>query len=79
MDTTQKTSSFSQALLWFGAAVSIAEILTGALLAPLGFAKGFFAILLGHVIGCTVLYFAGLIGAKSELSAIESTRISFGK
>jgi putative hydroxymethylpyrimidine transporter CytX len=79
MNTTEKTSSFSQALLWFGAAVSIAEILTGALFAPLGLVKGFLAILLGHVIGCTVLYFAGLIGAKSGLSAIESTRISFGK
>jgi putative hydroxymethylpyrimidine transporter CytX len=79
MDNTQKTSSSSQGLLWFGAAVSIAEILTGALLAPLGFWNGFLAILLGHVIGCIVLYFTGLIGAKSELSAIESTRISFGK
>jgi purine-cytosine permease-like protein len=77
MNETQKTSSFSQALLWFGAAVSIAEILTGALLAPLGLAKGFLAILLGHVIGCTVFYFAGLIGAKSGLSAIETTRLSF--
>jgi putative hydroxymethylpyrimidine transporter CytX len=79
MNETQKTSSFSQALLWFGAAVSIAEILTGALLAPLGLAKGFLAILLGHVIGCIVFYFAGLIGAKSGLSAIETTRLSFGK
>ena len=33
----EKVSTFSQMLLWFGAAVSIAEILTGALLAPLGF------------------------------------------
>jgi putative hydroxymethylpyrimidine transporter CytX len=79
MDSTERTSSLSQALLWFGAAVSIAEILTGALLAPLGLVKGFLAILFGHVIGCIVLYFAGLIGAKSGLSAIESTRISFGK
>ncbi len=79
MDNTQKTSSFSQGLLWFGAAVSIAEILTGALLAPLGFWNGLLAILVGHLIGCAVLYFTGLIGAKSKLSAIESTRISFGK
>ncbi len=79
MDNTQKTSSFSQGLLWFGAAVSIAEILTGALLAPLGFWNGLLAILTGHIIGCAILYFTGLIGARSELSAIESTRISFGK
>lgn len=29
----EQTTSFSQVLLWFGAAVSIAEILTGALIA----------------------------------------------
>ena len=37
------------------------------------------AILIGHLIGCAVLFFTGFIGAKSGLSAIESTRISFGK
>ncbi len=79
METQNKSSNASGALLWFGAAVSLAEILTGALIAPLGFGKGFAAIFLGHVIGCVILYFAGLIGAKSKLPAIESTKISFGK
>ena len=45
-----KTSVFSNGLLWFGAGISIAEILTGMLLAPLGLAKGLLAILIGHVI-----------------------------
>jgi purine-cytosine permease-like protein len=35
-EENQKVSTFSQILLWFGAAISIAEIITGALLAPLG-------------------------------------------
>ncbi len=74
-----KVSTFSQVLLWFGAAVSIAEILTGAFIAPLGLTKGIFAILLGHVIGAIILFLAGLIGAKSGLSAAWSVRISFGK
>ncbi len=78
-NTQTKTTSLSQALLWFGAAVSIAEILTGAIIAPLGLANGTLAILLGHIIGCAIFYFTGLIGAKSKLPAIESTRISFGK
>lgn len=77
MDT--KTSNFSQFLLWFGAAVSIAEILTGAIIAPLGLTNGILAIILGHIIGGVIFYFTGLIGAKSKLPAIESTRISFGK
>ncbi|HCC01111.1 MAG TPA: putative hydroxymethylpyrimidine transporter CytX, partial [Ruminococcaceae bacterium] len=43
-----KTSLCANGLIWFGAALSIAEILTGTLLAPLGFAKGLLAILIGH-------------------------------
>ena len=75
----EKVSTFSQMLLWFGAAVSIAEILTGALLAPLGFERGMGAILAGHVIGAALLLRAGLIGAQSGLSAARSVRISFGR
>lgn len=79
MEQTKKVTNYSQALLWLGAAISLAEILTGALIAPLGFGRGFFAILTGHIIGCAIIYYAGLIGAQTKLSAIESTRISFGK
>ena len=75
----EKVSTFSQMLLWFGAAVSIAEILTGALLASLGFERGMGAILAGHVIGAALLLPAGLIGAQSGLSAARSVRISFGR
>lgn len=80
MDTKEiKTSTFSQVLLWFGAAVSISELMTGALLAPLGLGQGVLAILVGHVIGMFILIPAGLIGSKSRLSWAESTRISFSK
>ena len=73
-----KTSVFSNGLLWFGAGISIAEILTGMLLAPLGFAKAFAAIILGHLIGGVVMYLAGLIGGRTGGSAMETVRISFG-
>lgn len=73
------TSVWHNSLIWFGAAVSIAEILTGTLLAPLGFAKGMLAIVLGHVIGCLLLYAAGLIGAKTKKSAMETVKRSFGE
>ena len=73
-----KTSLLSNGLIWFGAAVSIAEILTGTLLAPLGFAKGIMAILLGHIIGCALMYGAGLIGARTGKTAMETVKISFG-
>jgi putative hydroxymethylpyrimidine transporter CytX len=72
-------STFSQGLIWFGAAVSIAEILTGTFIAPLGFKKGLAAILLGHLIGCSLFYLAGLIGAKTERSSMETVKMSFGE
>ena len=74
----RRTSVFENGLIWFGAAVSIAEILTGTYFAPLGFAKGLLAILIGHVIGCTMLFFAGLMGGKMRKSAMETAKMSFG-
>ena len=59
--------------------MSIAEILTGTLIAPIGFQKGLIAILLGHFIGGVLMYFAGIIGAKTEKSAMETVKISFGE
>ena len=60
------TSIFENGLIWFGAAVSIAEILTGTYFAPLGFQKGLAAIIVGHIIGCMMFFLAGLIGAWLE-------------
>lgn len=73
------TSVFSNSLIWFGAGISIAEILTGSYFAPLGFSKGIVAILIGHAIGCALFFFTGYIGALSKKSSMETTRISFGK
>ena len=70
--------SFGLFALWFGAAISMAEIFTGGLLAPLGFSDGVKAIIIGHLIGGVIMLLAGAIGAKSGLPAIMSTRISFG-
>ena len=74
-----KTSLLSNGLIWFGAAVSLAEILTGTLIAPLGFARGMSAIVLGHIIGCVLLFLAGVIGGKTEKSAMETVKMSFGE
>ena len=74
----KRTSVFENGLIWFGAAVSIAEILTGTYFAPLGFTKGLLAVLIGHIIGCTMLFFAGLIGGKIRKSAMETAKMSFG-
>lgn len=75
----KKTSTFQNGLIWFGAGVSIAEILTGTYFAPLGMGKGILAIVIGHVIGCALFFFAGLIGGRTGLSAMETVKLSFGK
>ncbi|MCX7950713.1 MAG: putative hydroxymethylpyrimidine transporter CytX [Clostridiales bacterium] len=64
--------------LWFGAAVSVAEIMAGALIGPLGIKKGIAAILLGHLIGCLILGLTGIIGQEKEMTAMETVSLSFG-
>lgn len=75
----KRTSVFSNGLIWFGAGVSLAEILTGTYFAPLGFGKAMAAILLGHLIGGLMMFAAGMIGAKERKSAMETVKMSFGE
>lgn len=78
-EKSNNLTSFSFMTLWFGAAVSVAEIFTGGLIAPLGFTKGLLAITLGHIIGTSILVCGGIIGTKERIPALMSTRISFGR
>lgn len=78
-DMDVKLSSLSFFTLWFGAAISIAEIFSGGLIAPLGFKKGVLAILIGHFLGTLIFVLGGIIGSKEKISAISSTEESFGK
>lgn len=75
----RRTSLFENGMIWFGAGISIAEILTGTYLAPLGFGAGMAAILIGHLIGCALMFLAGIIGARQRRSSMEAARMSFGK
>jgi putative hydroxymethylpyrimidine transporter CytX len=65
--------------LWSGAAISLAEIMTGSLIAPIGLAKGIAVILIGHLIGCLILSATGLIGYEKSSSSLKSSRLAFGK
>ncbi len=75
----KKMTTFQSGLVWFGAGVSIAEILTGTYFVPLGFGKGLAAILLGHVIGGLMMFCAGIIGGRTGKSAMETVKMSFGQ
>ena len=75
--TSTNNSSFNVSLIWFGTAVSVAEIMTGTFLAPLGMKDGFLAILVGHVIGGIILYLAGIINVAVLLKALIYLLVSW--
>lgn len=75
----KRTSVFSNGLIWFGAGVSLAEILTGTYFAPLGFGRAMLAIIIGHLIGGIMMFAAGMIGAKERRSSMETVKMSFGE
>ncbi|BEU86894.1 putative hydroxymethylpyrimidine transporter CytX [Selenomonas sp. TAMA-11512] len=75
---SESTSLLTNALLWFGAGVSLAEILTGTYLAGMELSSAVLAIVLGHIIGGVLLFFSGLIGAREKLAAMDTVKGSFG-
>lgn len=73
------TSLFENGLIWFGAAISVAEIQTGISFAQLGFKTGLRAIFTGHLIGCILLFLCGIVGGQRRQSAMETVKLSFGE
>lgn len=68
-----KNTSWQTSLIWFGAAISVAEIEAGRAIGANGF-----ALLLGHLLGGVVLFAAALIGARMRQGAMETTSSAFG-
>jgi putative hydroxymethylpyrimidine transporter CytX len=66
-------------LLWLGAAISISEIYTGGLLAPLGLARGIAVILAGHLIGTGLLAFGSWVSFSRKENAMDSAAFSLGR
>lgn len=79
MISDKKIGGLSLCTLWFGASVSLAEIMTGSLIAPLGLKNGIAVILLGHLIGCLILVLTGVIGFKEKKPSLLSSRLSLGR
>ena len=70
----KKTSVFASGVLWFGAAISIAEIEAGC-----SIGGNWAALIAGHLLGGFMLYAAGLLGATSGKNAMETTTATFGR
>lgn len=78
-ETKSGTSLFANGLIWFGAGVSLAEIHAGTAYGGMEWKTAITAILLGHFIGGILLFLAGLMGARSKKSSMETVRNSFGR
>ncbi len=79
MQNQRSYAWFPLCLLWFGAAMSVAEIQTGGLLASADPGPGLAALLAGHLVGATLLGLMGLMGFREGTPSLVCTRISFGR
>ena len=76
MESCMKKSTMF--LLWVGAAISVSEIFTGGLLAPLGFLRGITVIIIGHLIGTALFAGGAYVSYRRKLNAMDSVAFSFG-
>ena len=81
-DEKKGMSALASGLVWFGAAVSIAEIEAGSALAPAFQGRAgepVAALLFGHVLGGALLFLAALLGARTRRSAMDCVKVPFGR
>ncbi len=74
-----RTGLFTNAVIWFGVAISVSEIEAGIQIgsaAPLN--SIWVPLILGHIIGGILLFSVGLIGSRLRLNAMESIKSTFG-
>ena len=75
-----RTGIFTNALIWFGVAISVSEIEAGIQIATgSSFDSLWIPLVLGHILGGILLFFIGFIGAKLRVNAMETTKSAFGK
>ena len=75
-----RTGIFTNAIIWFGVAISVSEIEAGIQIATSSsFDSLWIPLVLGHILGGILLFFIGLIGARLRVNAMETTKSAFGK
>lgn len=75
----KRTGLFTNAIIWFGVAVSVSEIEAGIEIGAEAAPDSLWLpLVLGHVIGGIFLFFVGLIGARIRLNAMETTASVYG-
>lgn len=75
-----RTGLFTNAVIWFGVAISVSEIEAGI---GIGAASSinslWFPLVLGHILGGILLFLVGYIGASVRKNAMEMTSTTFGE
>lgn len=74
-----RTGLFTNAVIWFGVAISVSEIIAGIQIgsaAPID--SIWVPLILGHIIGGILLFLVGLIGARLRLNAMQTIKSTFG-
>lgn len=68
-------------LMWLGANINYVVLLTGALVISLGLSikESILAVVVGNLLGCTVLGLASIMGPRTGSSGIITSRVSFGQ
>lgn len=67
--------------MWIGSNVNYVVMLTGSLLIglQLGFWQAIWAVVIGNLLGCTVLGLSSITGPRTCASGILTSRTSFGQ
>ena len=74
-----RTGLFTNAVIWFGVAISVSEIIAGIQIGSAAPVNSIWVpLILGHVVGGILLFAVGLIGARLCLNAMESLKSTFG-
>ena len=74
-----RTGLFTNAVIWFGVAISVSEIIAGVQLGSAAPTDSIWIpLILGHVIGGILLFLVGLIGACLRLNAMQTIKSTFG-
>ncbi|MBE6493452.1 MAG: cytosine permease [Methanosphaera stadtmanae] len=75
-----RTGLFANIIIWFGVAISVSEIEAGISIGTANSINSLWLpLVLGHIVGGILLYYVGLIGAKTRLNAMETIISAFGK
>lgn len=74
-----RTGLFTNAIIWFGVAISVSEIEAGVQIASAAPINSIWVpLILGHIVGGIMLFLVGLIGARLRVNAMESIKSTFG-